>query len=195
MAYLTITRDGVLVFISGNEENLNGVPGKGDLITIPTKVTLTPDNWYKLRCEADFSERKFVSFSISGLGVDKTINLTQYNIVFPELAPVTQRIIFLAVGGIKLSNEPGTEILFADDVEAGIEVNGVYKVVFSDGFENQNQILDVPDTFTVTDWAEKVWHLERDTAVVSIVDSPVHSGLHSLLINCAPFPERMKVVE
>jgi hypothetical protein len=189
MAYPGITRDGVLVFISGNEENLNGEPGKGELVTIQMNVSLKPNTWYKLRCEADFSKRKFVSFSINGPDINKTVDLTQYNVVLPEWAPVTQRIIFLSVGAIKLGDEAGTNVVFADDVEAGIEVDGSYKTVFRDGFENQNQILDVPKTFTVTDWSEKVWHYERNTAVVSIVDSPVHSGSHSLLIDSSPFQE------
>lgn len=188
MAYPLVTRNGTLVFFSGNEENLKGEYGESELVIIQMNVNLNPDTWYKLRTEADFAQRKFVSFNIDGADINKTVDLSQYNIVFPEPLPVTQRIIFLSVGAIKLFDESGTNVLYADDIEAGVQINRSYVFVFQDGFEEQNRIFEGPNSWNVaTDWPEKVWQEERDTVVVSIVDEPVHSGSHSLMIDSSPF--------
>lgn len=188
MAYVSITRKGMLFFYSGTEGNFAGDPAKAQANFVPMNVTLQPDVWYKLRCEADFGRRRFVSFTIEGPGLNKIIDLSEYYLVLPEFAPVTQRIIFLSVGAIKLYDEPGTNVLYADDVEAGIEVEESYTTVWRDGFENQNQIEEGFKSWNVTkDFPEGVWQEERDTAVVSIVDEPVHSGSHSLMIDSSPF--------
>lgn len=185
MAYVFITRGGTLVFHSGNDENFAGDPAKADLTVIQTSVVLRPNVWYKLRCEADFGKRRLVSFKVEGDGISKTFDLSSYSVVLPEFASVSQRILFVSVGAYKLLNANGTNIVYVDDVKVAIENNGKFQTVFSDGFETQATILDVPKTFTVKEWTEKVWHKERNTAKVSIVTTPVHKGLHSLRVDCS----------
>jgi len=41
---------------------------------------LQPNEWYKLRVEADFGSKKYVSYTVEGPGINKTWDLSQYHL-------------------------------------------------------------------------------------------------------------------
>jgi hypothetical protein len=194
-----ISRDGLLGINSGGKDYRQGGVG------ILTNVTLQPNTWYKLSEELDFSKRKYVSFNITGGGIDKTIDLRDYDIdisdeslsgTFPGPA------LTFYTGAGKLSSKEGGNIVYSDNVEARIETSEGYIVVLKDGFEKQNELLiwwdfdhdggdidttDIQLASNVTNWSEGVWYKEYPTSLTSIVTEPVFEGLHACQHDASPF--------
>jgi hypothetical protein len=192
-----ISRGGLLGINSGGKDYRQGGIG------ILANVTLQPNTWYKLSEELDFAGRKYLSFNVTGVDVNKTINLRDYDIdisdeslkgTFPGPA------LTFYTGACKTSLKEGGNIVYSDSVEARIETGTGYKTVLKDGFEGQNELIswdfdhdgdidmdDVRLASNVTNWNEGSWYQEHPTSLTSIVAGPVFEGIHACKHDASPF--------
>lgn len=165
-----LSRGGLLVISAGDSDYKQGYAA------ININATLLPNVWYRMHLVIDFDKRKFVSFNITGPDVEKTVDLKEYNLSLPQQIPMNRAALTFYVGAAKLSDHQGTNIVYADDVEGGIEIQGLYRTVLKNGFENQNTILEWPkDTYILSNWTEAVWYKEWPNAKVSIEQEPTHT--------------------
>lgn len=72
-AYIYITASGILCYATGNEQD------NFDLEYFD-QVSLSPNEWYYVNLQADFAERKYISFDIQGKNVDKHYDLSDKNL-------------------------------------------------------------------------------------------------------------------
>jgi len=189
MALVGLTRDGVLSMPVGTSDALNGTPSDASVWEfIDLGISLQPDTWYFMKEEADFQKRKFESFTLIGPEVNISVDLSNYNVDYPNYIPIDNRSMTYYVYAIRMAGEiqlRSTTIYF-DDVEAGIETDSGYTVIMKDGFETQYTIPDIPITLPVTHISqikEGFWYKENENALLSVVDTQMHSGSYSCLCN------------
>jgi hypothetical protein len=168
-------------------------------------ITLTPNVWYKLYEEVDFSIRKFVTFGVQGPNIDISIDLSQYNICIPDeslsgIFPGPSLTFYTFAG--KIGNKEGVNYVYSDSVEGRIEtVTYGYFTILKDGFEKQTELLDwdfnndgridindLSYVSNVTNWEEGVWYYEHPTSLSFIITEPVYEGLHACKHDSSPFP-------
>lgn len=197
MATAFISRSGLLVINSGGKDYRQGSTG------ILTNITLQPNTWYKLSEDLDFGQRKYTSFNVSGAGIDKTIDLSLYDICISDESlkgtfPGPALTFYTGAG--KISLKEGGNVVYSDNVETRIEASGGYKAVLKDGFESQNELLgwdfnndgkidqtDVSLASNLTSWNEGLWYKEHPTSLTSIVTEPVFEGVRACQHDASPF--------
>ena len=54
-------------------------------------MALEPNTWYRLHCVADFGNRKYVSFTVEGPGIKKTLDLSHLHLDYPNMIPFSAR--------------------------------------------------------------------------------------------------------
>ena len=184
MALAGFTRDGLLWFPIGAPENLEGVPTPTENWEVRDfEVNLLPGTWYKMTITCNFDALEFVSVSLEGDGVDKTVSLSGFPLEYPNYAPFDTASITgytFAIRGEEFSpdNAPGYEVYF-DDIQMGIFNGASFDVVFEDSFENQLSIGEIPITaipIPMEDIQEDRWYLENDDAKLEIVSNIKRSG-------------------
>ncbi len=77
--------------------------------------------------------------------------------------------------------QPGSTIIYFDDIEAGIKTPTGYKKILENGFEQQKNIPDPPITLPITplsDITENYWYKENDLALFNITDETAHTGTY-----------------
>jgi len=189
MALVGLTRSGMLNIPVGTEESLNGTPSDASVWEIiDLDIELQPNTWYLMRETADFLSRRFESFTLTGPNVNITIDLSEFYVDYPNYISIDNRSLTYYVYAIRMSPyvQPGSTDIYFDDVTAGIETSDGYEVIFSEGFELQSEIPDLPITLPVTpldDIKELYWYKENEDAIVQIVSDTVRSGEYSCLCN------------
>ena len=189
MALVGLTRDGVLSIPVGTSDALNGTPSDASVWEfIDLGVSLQPDTWYFMKEEANFETRKFESFTLLGPEVNISVDLSNYNVDYPNYIPIDNRSMTYYVYAIRMAGDVqlGSTTIYFDDVEAGIETDSGYTVIMQDGFETQYTIPDIPITLPVTHISqikEGFWYKENENALLSVVDTQTHSGSYSCLCN------------
>jgi len=189
MALVGLTRSGMLNIPVGTEESLNGTPSDASVWEIiDLDIELQPNTWYLMRETADFLSRRFESFTLTGPNVNITIDLSEFYVDYPNYISIDNRSLTYYVYAIRMSPyvQPGSTGIYFDDVTAGIETSDGYEVIFSEGFELQSEIPDLPITLPVTpldDIKELYWYKENEDAIVQIVSDTVRSGEYSCLCN------------
>jgi hypothetical protein len=83
-AYIYITASGILCYATGNTQD------SFDLVSFDT-VTLSPNEWYYINFDADFIERKYISFDIQGKNVNKHYDLSDKELHY-DLSHITPNI-------------------------------------------------------------------------------------------------------
>jgi len=189
MALVGLTRDGVLSIPVGTSDALNGTPSDASVWEfIDLGVSLQPNTWYFMKEEADFQKRKFESFTLIGPEVNISVDLSNYNVDYPNYIPIDNRSMTYYVYAIRMAGEVqlGSTTIYFDDVEAGIETDSGYTAIMQDGFETQYTIPDIPITLPVihiSQIKEGFWYKENENALLSVVDTQTHSGSYSCLCN------------
>jgi len=188
MSLAGFTRNGVLRFPIGSPVNLNGTPtNTTNWLERKTGVTLKPNQWYKMTITADFQLREFSSVKLEGNGIEVEENLEGIQLEYPNYIPLdkpslTFYCLALRAKDFSPNNQGGTKIYF-DDIEGGILFDSKYKIVFSDGFENQNSIQSIPFTLPISpldNIKENYWYFENDNAKIKISQNIKRNGIHSL---------------
>jgi hypothetical protein len=189
MALVGLTRKGILNIPIGTSESLNGTPSDTSVWEfIDLNITLQPNTWYLMKETADFHNLKFDTFTLIGPGVNMTIDLSSYHVDYPNYIPIDNRSLTYYVFAVRMSPyvQPGSTMIYFDDVKAGIESDEGYQTILTDGFETLTIIPDIPITLPVAPLAdinEYFWYKENQNAMLTIVDDVAHSGEFSCLCN------------
>ena len=189
MALAGFTRTGQLWFPIGLPENREGVPTTTDnWIVQDLGLTLQPNTWYKMTITCDFNALEFVSVRLEGGEIDRTVDISGNPLEYPNYAPFDQANLTaytFALRGQEFApnNTPGFNVYF-DDVEMGIQTAAdTFTLVFSDGFELQSSVPEIPILGLPVPLAtipEHSWFLENEAAKLSISDRFARSGSYSL---------------
>ena len=88
--------------------------------------------------------------------------------------------------------EPGSSVVYFEDLEAGIDIGGNDVPVFSDGFELQTGYGDIPVALPVSPLSavtEFLWYKEREEAVISVSNAVQRSGNFSIACDATLFAQ------
>jgi len=189
MGLAGIDRNGILWYPEGLPTNIDGTPTEvtnwqiKDLGFIPE-----PNTWYQMRIEVDFSKLEFVSFSISGDGVQIFEDLTGEQLDYPNFIPFDEPSITLYTFSLRSKEfapeNEGSAKVFFDDIESGIWDGQQWVSTFTNGFENQNEVVPIPVELPVIPMdniTENTWYFENDDAKTTIVSNNARSGSFSLM--------------
>lgn len=180
MSFVGVQRNGAVWVAVGTDDTMAGVPSKERTWKIlDLNTRLEPNTWYKLRVEANFGTRHYISFSISGKSLERSFDLTEHKLDFPNVMPFDNRSMSYYVVAMRsrdMMKTKGKPIVYFDDVEGGVAVaNRQWQTVFADGFETQQSIGAQPVTLPVIrleGYRQKYWYLERDEALISVEQRP-----------------------
>jgi hypothetical protein len=180
MALVGVQRSGAVWMAAGTNEQLKGKPSSDRNWKIQDlKARLQPDAWYRVRVEADFGKRRFKSFTIEGPGINRTLDLSEYLLDYPNYAPFSARTMTYYVGAMRgrgMMKQEGTPIVYFDDVEGGItRPDGTRHRVFFSDFESRQAVGAQPVTAPVIDlrgYKQGHWYLERDESLFRIEQVP-----------------------
>lgn len=185
MAFVGVQRAGGVWIAGGTEATERGQPSRERKWTIhDLKQRLEPDVWYRMRVVADFAQRRFVSFSIQGPGLDRTIDLSRVMLDYPNYMPFDRAGKIYIVGAMRgrgMMRREGTPLVYFDDVEGGqVDPNGRDRRLFADDFERQDEVPTQPvtsPTIRLDNYRLGHWYLERDESIFRIERAPfAHSG-------------------
>jgi hypothetical protein len=207
MALVGLQRTGKVWVATGTPDTMAGKPSKDrNWVFLSLGQPLQANTWYRLKCIADFSVRKFVSFTIEGPNLNKTLDLSQYTLDYPNALPFDMRAMTYYVWsmyGKVLGGKPEDNArVYFDDVRHGLVTNEpgpdgkpspVEKPMGSSDFESETgpfpaQPLDMADimktkTIKQKAYAEEKWYLERDTAMCRAMQAPfARSG--KMVVEC-----------
>ncbi|MGB3589450.1 MAG: hypothetical protein WBA23_23085 [Tunicatimonas sp.] len=193
MSLAGLTRNGLLYFPVGSPENREGTPTATEKWEVRNlDVILQPRQWYQMRINADFGAREFVSVRVTGPDIDVTEDISGYPLEYPNYIPVDDpSLTFYTFALRSLEFDPensGNTHVYFDDIEGGIATENEFQIVFQDGFENQNQIEDIPFVLPVSPLsaiAEDFWYYENEDAKISISSKVSRSGSNSILCNAS----------
>lgn len=186
MGFFAVNRAGQIATPVGSAASHAGTPDDGDDWVIDdTGVTLAPDTWYRLRGEVDFNTRTFSRVTLEGPAVTVTIDYIGRLLSYPNYASFDKPFMSYYVFALRAAEfaQPGSTVVYFDDVEAGIVTAGGTVVVFSDGFENQAAFDDIPVATPVIardDVTEFRWYKERDEALIRAANERQRTGNFSL---------------
>ena len=180
MAFVGVQRPGVLWVPAGTDANMAGTATETrDWKIQMLGAPLQPDAWYRLRVEADFGTRRFRSFTIEGPGLNKTVDLSEYRLDYPNYAPFDGRAMtyyVVAMRGRGMMKRKGTPVAYFDDVQAGVMgPGGNWVTVFTNSFETQTSVGRQPTTLPVIKldgYTQGRWYLERDESLIRIESVP-----------------------
>jgi hypothetical protein len=185
MGLVGVQRSGLLWVAAGTSATMHGIPSTARNWQIKSLGTrLQPNVWYLLRTQADFRSLHFKSFTISGPGINKTVDLSSYALDYPNYMPFNSRMMTYYVGAMRSANmatQIGTPVAYFDDVSGGtFWPNGSDHPLFANGFEWQSAVSAQPLTplpIQVGGYLQGLWYLERAESLFTIQHVPfAHSG-------------------
>lgn len=189
MALAGFTRSGLLWFPVGLPINLEGVESPTqNWVVEDLGFILQPGTWYKMTITCDFEALEFVSVRLEGGGIDTTADISGNQLEYPNYAPFDKANLTaytFALRGQEFApdNAPGFNVYF-DDIEMAVQTSDTdFTVVFTDGFENQSDVREIPITglpVPLETIPEHTWYLENDAAKLSISDRYTRTGNYSL---------------
>lgn len=175
MGFVGVQRTGALWVAAGSDSIISGNPSaERQWKIIDLKNALKPNTWYQMQLKVDFSTRHFISFRLSGGGINKTVDLSVYPLDYPNKAPFNNRTIGYFFGAVRsqdLMMGTGAPVVYFDDMEGGIvKPDGNLQKLFSDSFETQTTVGIQPiNTLPIdlNDYRESFWYLERRDSLIS----------------------------
>lgn len=188
MSFVALQRTGKIWVGAGSAETLKGVASKERNWKIYDLGTaLKPNTWYRLRCQSDFSTRHFQSLTVEGPGLNKTIDLSQLPLDYPNYMPFDQAAMSYYVEAMRgrsliaPGKGEGSPLVYFDDVQGGlINGDGSSTITFNSDFEQQAKVENQPVTAPVIKLAgykEGQWYLERPESIFTIQNKDfAHSG-------------------
>ncbi|EAR01964.1 hypothetical protein [Maribacter sp. HTCC2170] len=193
MSFAGITREGILWFPIGAPENLLGTPTEPNLWEIhDLNIDLAPNVWYKMTIFADFNKREFISFRLEGNGLDDTQDISGFPLVYPNYIPFDKPSITYYTHASRSKdfapdNTGGTKVYF-DDMEGGILVGDTFETIFSNGFEDQTQITDIPVSLPVIPLSgvtENLFYYENSEAKLQFTSTVSRTGNQSMVCDAS----------
>lgn len=187
MALVGFQRSGAVWVAGGTATAREGTPSRDRNWKIhDLKHRLEPDIWYEVEVVADFGKRKFISFSIEGGTLKRTINLSDIDLDYPNHMPFDRASMIYIIGAMRgrgMMTREGEPILYFDDVEGGIVLaDKTKKRLFFNDLESQNIVARQPVTGTpilLNNYKFNHWYLERDESLIRIEKAPfARSGQH-----------------
>lgn len=187
MALVGVQRAGGVWVGGGTDNTLKGEVSKERKWVIhDLKQRLEPNTWYRMRVVADFAKRHFVSFSIQGGKLDRTIDISEVPLDYPNYMPFDRASMIYIVGAMRsraMMKREGTPLVYFDDVEGGIiQADGSSTRMFFDDFESQETVGKQPITPTIIALSKYnlgAWYLERDESIFRIEPAAfARSGKH-----------------
>ncbi len=197
MSFAGITRKGILWFPIGSPEIFQGIPNPDQNWEIrDLGFNLSSNNWYKMTIKCDFDKREFLSVKIEGNGINITEDISGFLLEYPNFAPFDKPSLTFYTFAIRSkefapNNNGGTKVYF-DDIEGGIRVGNSFETVFSNGFENQNEILAIPvtlPTIALDNVNENFWYFENDIAKIKINSTYSNNGTKSIECDATLVPQ------
>ena len=188
MSLVGITRKGILWFPVGSSDIFQGTPNADLNWEIrDLGINLDPNNWYKMTVECDFDKREFISVKIEGNGINTTKDISGFLLEYPNFAPFDKPSLTFYTFAIRSKefasdNNGGTKVYF-DDIEGGIFIGNSFETIFSNGFENQTEILDIPvtlPTIKLDNVNENFWYFENDITKIKINSTYTNNGSKSI---------------
>jgi hypothetical protein len=185
MAFAGVQRTGVVWVGAGSDRALKGTASRDrDWKIYDLKTPLEPDQWYRMRVEADFGARRFRSFTIDGPGLKQTLDLSAHLLDYPNYMPFnspSMTYLVAAMRGRSMMKRQGTPVVYFDDVEGGIiDAEGKSQRVFYDNFEKQSELTAQPVSWPVIklqSYQQGQWYFERGESIFRIEHVPfAHSG-------------------
>jgi hypothetical protein len=178
MSYVGVQRSGALWVAAGTDTTMAGWSRSPNWQIFDLHYRLQPNTWYLLSLVSDFGTRHFKSFTISGGGFFKTVDLSAVYLAYPNYIPFDGRsMIYIVAAGRGNSMTGGTPVAYFDNVESGISSsNGIFRPLFRNGFDNQTTIgpqpaLTVP--IPLSAYQQGKWYMEQPGALLSIQASPI----------------------
>lgn len=191
MSLAGFTRKGILWFPIGSPINLTGTPTNTELWEFrDIGKELQPNTWYKMTIEADFEKREFLSVSLKGGELDVILDISGYPLEYPNYIPLDKPALTFYTFALRsnefaINNTGGTKVYF-DDIEGGIIKGSEKQLVFSNGFEHQNKIEQIPINLPVTQLnniQEDFWYYENENAKIKIVSTIKRNGNNAIECN------------
>lgn len=188
MALAGFSRQGILWFPVGSPENLTGTPTNTDKWeTRQLGTELAPNLWYKMTIVADFNTKDFTSVKIDGNGINQEFDLSAFQLEYPNYVPFDRHCFTYYTFALRNrewapENKGGTKVYF-DDIEFGLVQDTSYTEIFTNGFENQQQIQIFPVKMPVSplnDMQENHWYLENEDAKIKIVNEKQRNGQYAM---------------
>lgn len=178
MAFVGLQRTGTIWVGGGSDQTMAGIPSKErNWKILSLDKPLQPDTWYRIRTVADFANRRYVSFTIEGPDLEKTFDISDTVLDYPNHMPFSGRALTnytVIMRGQQLMQDTqshGEAFAFFDDVEAGLtDKNGNDVVLFSDSFEDQPERVpeQAPryegETISLSAYKPGTWYLEQEKA-------------------------------
>ncbi len=187
MGLIAVNRNGQLGIPVGSVQSQAGNPDDGgDWEVRDLGITLQPDTWYRMRGIVNFTRLRLEALELSGPSVDVREDLSGLLLSYPNYIPLDQASMTYYVFALQTRKyrQPGSTLVFFDDLKAGIEQNGNWIEVFSDGFEDQTVATDIPVALPVSPLSritEYLWYKEREEALLQFSKERQHSGNASLV--------------
>jgi hypothetical protein len=197
MGLTGVSRSGMLWVAAGSAATTAGIPsGVRSWQLMPLGQALQPDTWYRIRNVVDFSRRRFVSFTITGPGIDRTINLGAHLLDFPNTMPFDRRALarfVWAMDGAALGGSAGRPSrVFFDDISwghlASPDAAPQAGAVITDDCETGAPALPVqplpapgtqPYIIPLAGYTEGRWYLERPESLCARLEAGfARSGNH-----------------
>jgi hypothetical protein len=187
MSLIGLQRTGTLWIAAGTDATMTGLPSTSrSWEFLDLGMRLSAGVWYRIRITSNFATRHFESFTITGLDINRTVDLSQYKLDYPNYAPFNEASMAYYVGAMRYlslvgtTTETGAPSVLFDDVTASVSVGGIFTPAFSNSFEQQTIIGSQPLTSPVIDlsnYVQGLWYKERDEALFGIVEvGYAHSG-------------------
>ena len=198
MGLAGINREGILWYPKGLPSNLTGTPTEATNWQIKDlQFTPQANTWYQMRIEVDFSKLEFVSFTLTGGGVQIEEDLSGEQLDYPNYIPFDEPSLTLYAFSLRSKEfapeNAGSARVFFDDMEAGVWDDEQWQVTFTNGFENQAEVLPIPVELPViplSNVEEDTWYFENDDAKTTIVKENPRTGEYALLCDAdLPVPE------
>jgi len=180
MALVGVQRSGLLWVAAGTAATMQGTPSTARNWQITSLGTqLQPNVWYLLRTQADFGSRYFKSFTISGPGINATVDLSSFPLDYPNYMPFDTRLMTYYVGAMRsadMATQTGTPVAYFDGVSGGtFWPNGSDHQMFANGFETQSAVTAQPINsvpIKVSGYVQGQWYLERAGSLFTIQHVP-----------------------
>jgi hypothetical protein len=175
MGLAGIQRSGVVFVAVGTEDTHAGKPSKDRKWELRMLgKPLSPDTWYRLRAEADFAKREWISFSVNGPSVNANFDLKGMKLDYPNMLPFNDRAVTYYVYAMRGRSmmKGGEARVYFDDVRGGtVDGTGRETLLFTDGFEKQKELMKQPvelPQIKVEKYRQSFWYFERDESIFTI---------------------------
>ncbi|WP_409432952.1 hypothetical protein ACJ3XI_00220 [Litorimonas sp. RW-G-Af-16] len=172
-ALVILTRDGLVALPRGTGKSHAGQPDNND-IWEPKQLgrTLAPNTWHRIRLEADFNTLQFQKLIVESPDALSELDISGIDLSYPNPIPVDGRALTWYVHAMANGPAKGgalTHVIF-DDVKGEVFENGVWRTVYTEGFDTPFQELaPVPFTFPelkLKSVSEGLLYKENDDALL-----------------------------